>query len=84
MEKSYTRDVLAKDRTHLANERTFLSYLRTSLALLALGFFLLKFIPSKAIVAFGVAIIISGFILFFYGVRRFFSVKKKIKSGQNF
>ncbi len=79
MNEKYTRkDYLAQDRTHLANERTLLAYWRTALAFLALGAFLIKFVPSIYSVILALASILSGVVLSIYGMIKHLKYRKKI------
>ena len=79
-EKWIRRDYLARDRTHLANERTLLAYLRTSLAFLALGAFLIKFLPTPFYIGVAIVSIIFGTGLIVYGTKKFLKYKKHIDS----
>ena len=66
MAEQYIRRVrLAQDRTHLANERTLLAYWRTALAFLALGAFLIRFVPSTFFLTVALLTILFGILLFF-------------------
>lgn len=71
------RDKLAIDRTHLSNERTLLSYLRTSLYLII--FSLVIFSESKFIYIPIIGVIVSLFIAII-GLKRYKTIKKRIKS----
>ena len=79
MEEQFKKRVrLAQDRTHLANERTLLAYWRTALAFLALGAFLIRFIPSENFLSLGIITILFGIVLFLYGIIKYFKHKKTI------
>lgn len=79
MKKPYTRrDRLAQDRTNLANERTFLAYGRTALAFLALGAFLIKFVPAISFTITGLVSILFGVVIFVYSIVKYIKYKEKI------
>lgn len=72
------RDHLAIDRTMLANESTFLAYLRTGLAVSAAGGTLIHFAVSNTQDLIGGVLLLSGILIFFFGVTRYQKMKKKI------
>lgn len=72
------RDHLAIDRTMLANESTFLAYIRTGLAVSAAGATLLHFAGTSVPDFFGAGLLVSGVLIFVFGVARYQRMKKKI------
>ena len=78
------RDCLALERTNQANERTFLAYARTAVMALFTGISLFKLFPeSMAMYVFGWASIISSFILFFWGLKKYIGRFRSISSLQS-
>ena len=78
------RDCLALERTNQANERTFLAYARTAVMALFTGISLFKLFPeSMAMYIFGWAAIITSFILFFWGLKKFITRFKSITALQS-
>jgi putative membrane protein len=81
--KLTVRDILAINRTVLANERTFLAYLRTSATFLIAGISLVKFFESILSQVGGFAFIISSFVIGFYGLIKYDSMRKLILKEKN-
>ncbi|TDB66926.1 YidH family protein [Arundinibacter roseus] len=74
-------DWLAIERTKLANERTFLAYFRTSFALLAGGITIIRMDIFRDISLFGFVCLVLAPLVFFTGMWRYYSVKKRIDKG---
>jgi putative membrane protein len=78
------RDCLALERTNQANERTFLAYARTAVMALFTGISLFRLFPeSMAIYIFGWAAILTSFILFFWGLKKYVSRFRSISALQS-
>lgn len=76
-EQMILRDYLAVDRTMMANETSFMSYIRTALTLVAVGATLVKFFAQQLdMEILGMAFIVIGGWLAFYGYMRFRQVDK--------
>ena len=73
------RDYLAVDRTILANERTLLSYIRTAMAFAGAGTALIHFFDSGVAEGVGWVLIPTGIMVFLAGIRRYISVRNKLK-----
>ncbi len=65
------RTDLATERTKFANERTFMAYARTAFAMVVVGLTMLEFfdrerfkVRSFALIPFGIAVAIFGFVRF--------------------
>lgn len=74
------RDVLAIDRTILANERTLLSYLRTSLTFGLAGLTLVNLFQTSLSYISAIIFFTVSILCLIIGIRRFFLVKKDLKS----
>lgn len=77
-EKVILRDYLARDRTLLANERTLLSFVRTSIATVGSAIVCIKVIDEPTIIIFGIILLIISPLILFYGLFRYFAVRKRI------
>lgn len=77
-EQMILRDYLALERTRLANERTLFSYIRTSLYLLTAGIGVLQIDSISSLDWLAWICIISGFVLFFIGIFRFWKIRKEL------
>lgn len=76
------RDKLALERTRLANERTFLAYVRTGLSLLAASAVLFQFFSSiESYIAVAWALAASGGVVLFFGLVRFNTVRRNLKTS---
>jgi putative membrane protein len=73
------RDWLALDRTVLANKRTFLSYARTAIALAVLGIAFVKLISHELFILAGFALIGTGVVVFWVGLREFLANTHRFK-----
>ncbi len=73
------RDLLAVERTKLANERTFLAYFRSSIVFLATGVSVISIHLFEKVDYLGWGFIVLAPMLFFIGLHRLISVRKKIK-----
>jgi putative membrane protein len=72
-------EALAAERTMLADERTFLAYFRTAIASGISGGSLLEFFTqSIATIFLGWFLVILSFILFFWGLIRYFAIRRLI------
>jgi putative membrane protein len=81
-EEMILRDHLAVDRTVLANERTLLAYMRTALAIIVVGGTIMHFSTESGSYASGILIFIIGVAVFFFGLNRYITMRRKIgKSG---
>lgn len=78
-----TTDWLAIERTKLANERTFLAYFRTAFAILAGGITIVRLEVLQDIRALGYLFILLAPVVFFIGLWRMFSVKRRIERYYN-
>ena len=76
--------VVALERTNQANERTFLAYARTAVMALFTGISLFQLFPeSMLIYIFGWAAILTSFILFFWGLKKYITRFKSISALQS-
>ena len=72
-------DLLALQRTHLANERTLLAWFRTFVVMLSSGFAIVKMAALEEILPLGFALLIASPVLLFFGILRFYYVKKQLR-----
>ena len=79
-ERIILRDYLARDRTLLANERTLLSFVRTSIATIGSAIVCIKVMDEPTIIVFGIILLIISPFILFYGLIRYFAVRKRIVS----
>ena len=77
-DKLTTTDYLAIERTNLANERTLLAYVRTFIILISSGFAIIKIDFLKEINALGIILLLIAPIALFFGVVRFYKMKRRI------
>ncbi len=83
MSDTFTRDQLARDRTHLANERTLLAYIRTALTLAAAGAAMVQFIDSDSSTIIGRILIVLGATTVPIGLRRFYLVRRHLRQVES-
>ncbi len=76
-------DLLAIERTNMANERTLLAYFRTFIILVSSGIAIVKIDFLNQISLLGIILISLSPLVLTFGVFRYFSLNKKIKSFIN-
>ncbi|HCO66315.1 MAG TPA: DUF202 domain-containing protein [Dysgonomonas sp.] len=79
-EEIILRDFLALERTRMANERTLFSYIRTSLYLLTVGVGIFEIKAIEHLAALGWLCLVSGGILFLFGLYKYIMFKKQLKT----
>lgn len=77
------RDYLALERTKLANIRTLFSYIRTALYLLTAGIGILQIESISHLDELAWICIITGIILFFGGLFRYWQLRKHLVEFQH-
>lgn len=73
-------DQLAIERTRMANERTLLAYFRTFIILISSGIAIIKLDFLNQINLLGIILISFSPLVLVFGVYRYYSLKRKIKS----
>jgi putative membrane protein len=78
------RDYLALERTRLANETTLLSYIKAALYLLLSGLAVVKVDTFDNIKWLGTLALILSALFAFFGLVRFFSLRKRLRKYYQF
>lgn len=73
-------DILSKERTHLSNERTLLAYFRTMIVMFSSGAAILKISWLADIKAIGFGLVIIAPLIMFFGLYKYYKIKKRINS----